>query len=251
MRYFFDTNVLADFGRDANTQRRLDQALRHGVSFAIAPPIFTELVRGLINNAAAQFASNQRVFKWFHRNQFEILALPKPFIALQMKTKLAGPPGVQPKHYAELIEMLATSDDFDHFIRKAEEDGSNWRGIADQPNVHQSQLDKEFAALPEVAATGRDNVARSICSWFGVPGCRPNYLLLSRRFSAALEFLESTFRKVKCGAKPRKNDPGLYIDFQLLLYLGDEGLSFLSNENFGNEIQKSPQRQRIVPLASL
>ena len=72
-----------------------------------------------------------------------------------------------------------------------------------------------------------------------------------RRFSAALDFLESSCPKVTAGANPRKNDPGLYIDFQLLLYLGDDGLSFLTNENFAHEIRKSPQRQRIIRLDSL
>lgn len=249
MRYFFDTNILADFGRDATTQNRLDKALGDGVSFVIAPPVFTELMRGLVKNGIEQFESNKRVFMWFRENQFEILTLPKPFIALQMKTRLIGPPGVQPRHYAELIEMVATATNFDDFIKKADDDCSNWKGIARQPEIHDAQLDREFAALPELAA--RTDIAKTMCGWFGAPGCRPNHLLLRQRFSAAIEFLQSACAKTKGGANPRKNDPGLYIDFQLLLYLGDDSLSFLSNENFGHEIRKSPQRERIVPLASL
>lgn len=250
MKYYFDTNILIDFGRDAATQQRLEQALHNGTSFVIAPPALTELVRGLVANGSHRFTCNKRVFEWLHEHKFEILPLPKPFIALQMKTKLATSSGIQPSHYAALIEMVATANDFDHFIEKANSDGSAWKNIENKPEIHESHLDKEFAALPEVAAAGQD-LARIMCGWFGAPGCRPNHLLLGRRFSAALEFLQSTCARVRGGANPRKNDPGLYVDFNLLLYLGDDSLSFLTNENFAAEIRNSPQRQRIVPLASM
>lgn len=247
MKYFPDTNILADFGRDAATQQRLDRAIHEGASFVVAPPVFTELMRGFVTKGAELFVPNKSVFTWLHESRFEILALPKPFIAAQMKTTLAGPSGVQPKHYAELIEMVATANDFADFMKKTDSDGSNWKDMVNQPETQQHQLDKEFAALKEVAASGKD-VAKIMCSWFGAPGCRPNHLILGQRFSAALEFLRSTCTKVNAGANPRENDPGLYIDFQLLLYLGDDSLSFLSNENFSHEIHDSPQRQRIVKL---
>src|SRR6185437_3573330 len=103
------------------------------------------------------------------------------------------------------------------------------------------QLDTEIGALPAVAARGGD-VATAMLQMFGAPACRPSALLLRRRFSAALEFLECSCRKVNAGANPRKNDPGIYFDFQLLFYLGSDGLSFLTDENFGHEIRNSPQR---------
>ncbi len=81
---------------------------------------------------------------------------------------------------------------------------------------------------------------------FGAPGCRPNPLVISRQFSAAIEYLETSVRKVAVGAKPRKNDRGLYVDWQLLMYLADPNVSFLTNEDFSGEISTSAQKDRII-----
>jgi hypothetical protein len=57
--------------------------------------------------------------------------------------------------------------------------------------------------------------------------------------------------KMKGRAKPRKNDPGLFVDFQLLLYLADPELVFLSKEDFSSEVKKSLQKPRIAGIAGL
>src|SRR2546430_4958876 len=43
----------------------------------------------------------------------------------------------------------------------------------------------------------------------------------------------------------RSNDRGLYVDWQLLMYLADPNVSFLTNEDFSGEISTSAQKDRI------
>lgn len=123
-----------------------------------------------------------------------------------------------------------------------------WRDINQADVIHKSQLDKEHGALSDLAKSGRGRIANALASQFGTPEARPSEEFVATLFSAAIEFLESSMSKVSTGANTRKNDPGLYVDFQLLFYLGDKNLTFLTKENFEHEIRKSPQRLRIVTL---
>jgi predicted nucleic acid-binding protein len=245
-----DTNIFIDFGRDVTVRRRLEKALQNGAAFVIGPPVLNELVRGIVANGGKTFARDREVFSWLQANRFAIEELPLPFIARLMKTRPAKTSGVLRDHYALLIDMLAGAADFNDFISKAEAPGSAWTGMKNLHDVHEGQLDKELNALVDIASR-RGNVALALSNMFGAPGCRPHPLLLKERFSAALEFLDSSFCKVRAGANPRKNDPGIYVDFQLLLYLGSPEITFLTNEDFSHEIRNSPQKNRIVGLDSL
>jgi hypothetical protein len=173
-----------------------------------------------------------------------------PFIAQILHSTPATRSGVEPAHYEQLIEIVSGAKHFDDFLRAA--DGTVWRDIGNADDIHNAQLDKEIGALGTLAKRARgQSYARRLSEFFGAPGCRPNPLILAARLSAGLEYLNSCAEKVRGGANPRRNDPGLYTDFQLLLYLADDELSFLTNEDFTSEIKISRQRLRIVGLNSL
>ena len=245
--YYPDTNVLIDL-KKPGIRAKIERILGAGNSLVIAPPVLTELVSGIIKGGQECFLGEKEIFVWLHDHKFPILPLPYPFMATILKSTNTGKNGVDPYHYRELIELVSTSSDLDDLLRKAS-DGV-WRDVSSSHQVHSDQLDKELLALGTLARV-RLNYAEKLSGKFGVPGCRPIPLIIAGKFSAALEFLESSVTKVKGGAKLRKNDPGVYFDFQLLFYLGDSSLCFLTQENFSVEIKKSPQRTRIVPLSGL
>ena len=120
-----------------------------------------------------------------------------------------------------------------------------WNDIESLDHIHETQIDKELTWLERLASQGLD-IVEGYSRIFGAPGCRPSALTIRCHFSAFIEYLESSFRKVVQGAYPLRNDRGLYVDCQLLTYLADSKLRFLTNERFGGEITKSPQRDRIV-----
>ena len=248
--YFPDTNILIDYGREAAVREQLERAVRTGTNFTIAPPALIELTRGLIKSGATHFDSDKLVFTWMQDQNFEILPLPYPFMAKVLGSSVTARGRVEPHHYRELISMVSGAADFADFIKKTT--GTVWQDVNRADQIHSDELDKEIAALGSLAKKGLgQNYAKRLSQKFGIPGCRPNPLILARRFSAALEFLESSIVKIRSGSNPRKNDPGLYTDFQLLLYLGDDELRFLTNEKFAAEIKRSPQRQHILGLDSL
>ena len=61
-----------------------------------------------------------------------------------------------------------------------------------------------------------------------------------------MEFLKSSVLQVSRGANVQKNNRGLYVDNQLFFYLADPEAVVVSNEDFSQEIRKSPQRNRII-----
>jgi hypothetical protein len=248
--FFPDTNILIDFGRNPEVRERLEKALSAGAKFVIAPPMLIELTRGLVKAGREHFKNNQQAYAWLYKHGFEILPLPSPFIANLLKSSLKEPSGVEPNHYREQIEMISSSSDFDDFLKKAE--GTVWADLAKADGIHEAELDKEFSAMSSLAR-GRagHGYAELISRKFGNPESRPSAAKIAETFSAAIEFLEASINKVRGGSIPRKNDPGLYTDFQLLFYLGDPNLAFLTSENFAHEITKSPQRDRILNLDTL
>jgi hypothetical protein len=60
----------------------------------------------------------------------------------------------------------------------------------------------------------------------------------------------SVVSKAKNGAKVSKNDRGAYVDFQNLCYLADAETTIVSNEDFSSEISHSPQKNRVITLAT-
>ncbi len=250
--YFPDTNVLIDFGRNPAARGKLENARQGGTEFLVAPPALIELVRGMVASGRDTFANDKQVFVWLRTNCFPILELPRPFMARILGSSVPKPSGVEPRHYVEQIEMIASSTSFDDFLQRSNTPGNVWKDISQADKIHCAELDKEFLALERMAKQrpGRD-LAQRLPQLFGAPGCRPKPFIIEWQFSAAIEFLESSVSKVLAGAKPRKNDPGLCTDFQLLLYLVSRDLNFLTGEDFSNEIRKSPQKARIVHPDSL
>jgi len=243
-----DANVWINFGRSAAIEGRLRALTDRGHTFAVAPPALMELFTGL-GQDQERFSNDQRIFRWIDGKQFEILELPKPFMANILRTALPSPSGVKPNHYRELLQMVVASADHADFVSKANAPNSVWKLVENMNQIHNQVLDEELSALRRIAK--KTALAEKMCTWFGAPGCRPNHVVFQRKFSAGLEFLESSLSKVHQGAKPERNDRGLYVDFQLLLYLADPNIHFLTGEGFAAEIRKSAQKDRIVKLGSL
>ena len=250
-KYLPDTNVLIDFGRSLTIRTKLERARENGIAFVVAPPSLIELVRGMVAQSGRFFENDKKVFVWLKGST--VLELPRPFMARILRTTTQQRSGVEPQHYNMLIEMIADSADYGDFIRKCETPNGIWRESARADEVHEAELDKEFRALHEISKRGvsSKDVATKLSQSFGAPGCRPNPLIVWRVFSAAHEFLGASISKISAGAKPRKNDSGLYTDFQLLLYSADPEITFLTREDFSNEIKNSPQKSRIVGPDSL
>jgi hypothetical protein len=70
---------------------------------------------------------------------------------------------------------------------------------------------------------------------------------VAQAFSAQFEYLEANILKVKGGAKPEKNDRGLWIDYNILRYLADPEVTIITAEKFHRSIKQSPQASRIIP----
>ena len=165
----------------------------------------------------------------------------------RFRTTLPTKSGVVPEHYTQLIDMVVTAPDFDEFVQRGNADGSVWENIESLDQIHEGQIENELRALEALAKQRKNlHIPQRLSMMFGAPGCRPNPLVISRQFSAAIEYLKTSVRKVAVGAKPRKNDRGLYVDWQLLMYLADPNVSFLTNEDFSGEISTSAQKDRII-----
>jgi hypothetical protein len=143
--------------------------------------------------------------------------------------------------------MVVESPTIEEFVQRSNANDRVWKDIESLDQIHEEQVEEELRALEELAKQRRAlNIPRRLASTFGAPGCRPIPTLVSRHLSAAIEYLETSVWEVALDARPRKNDQGLYVDWQLLMYLALPGIRFLTSENFSGEISKSPQRERIV-----
>ncbi len=248
MRTFLpDTNVWKYIGKDELLTPKFERALAGGDKFLIGPPALIELVRGLVRSGSERFSEDQKMFSWMKHKECEILDLTRPFMAKVLRTTLPANSGVFPQHYAQLIEMVVNSASFDEFVQRCKADGSVWREIESLGQIHEDQIETQLRALEDLAKQGKDlDIPGRLASTFGAPGCRPIPILVRHRFSAAIEYVETSVRRVAQGANPRKNDRGLYVDWQMLMYLAIPDVIFLTNEDFSGEISKSPQKDRIV-----
>lgn len=242
-----DTNVWIDVGRDALLTAKFEEAQAAGHQFLTAPPALIELVRGMVRHGKETFAEDKKTYVWMKNHKCEVLELTRPFMAKALNTSLPATSGVVPEHYKQQIDMVVSSDSLDEFVERCKAADSVWKNIESLDRIHEEQIEKELRALEELARQGKNlDIPGRLSMMFGAPGCRPNPLIISRRFSAAIEYLDTSVRKVVQGAKPRKNDRGLYVDWQLLMYLAIPDATFLTNEDFSGEIAKSPQKDRIV-----
>jgi hypothetical protein len=242
-----DTNVWIDVGRDDLLTLMFEEAQAAGHRFLIAPPALIEIVRGTVRHGKETFPEDKKTYLWMKKHKCEVLELTRPFMAKVLKTTLSANSGVVPKHYEQQIDMVANSASLDEFVERCKAGDSVWKNIESLDRIHEEQIEKELRALEELARQGKNlDIPGRLSKMFGAPGCRPNPLIISRRFSAAIEYLETSIRKVVQGGKPRKNDRGLYVDWQLLMYLAIPDAMFLTNEDFSGEIKKSPQKDRIA-----
>jgi hypothetical protein len=148
--------------------------------------------------------------------------------------------------------MVVSSVTLEEFVTRCNAKESTWNKMDSMDQIHEAQIEKEMKALEDMAKQGKSlGIAERLSMTFGVAGCRPDPAVISVRFSAAIEYLETSIQKLIQGAKLRKNDRGLYVDWQLLMYLADPQTTFLTNENFSGEILKSPQKARIVKPETL
>jgi hypothetical protein len=245
--YLPDTNVWKDIGKNAVSTARFEKALAAGDTFLIGPPALIELVRGLVRSGEEHFSEDQKMFAWMKNQKCAILELTLPFMAKALKTTLPAASGVLPEHYEQLIEMAVKSASFKEFVQRCNAPDSTWKKIEGLDQIHEAQIEKELRALEDLAKKRRAiDIPGRLKEKFGAPGCRPIPVAIGRTFSAAIEYLEASVRKVAQGANPRKNDRGMYVDWQMLMYLATPGLKFLTNEDFSEEIRNSPQKERIV-----
>jgi len=249
--YLPDTNVLVDYGRDKAVRIRLENAGRDASKFVLAPSTLEELSRGVIAGGSIHFGENKEVFAWLRAQACTVLELPRPFMG-----KVLGVPSkrgnVEPHHYVQLVDMVASSTTLDEFLKRKGAVGSAWTDLDQTVAIHEAVLDKEFEALEKIAKLPYPiDLAAKFCETFGTSGAHPDPKLFRLHFSAALEYAESTVSKIKAGAKPRKNDPGRYGDSQLFYYLADPDVILLTGEDFSGDIRISPQRTRICGVDSL
>lgn len=248
--YLPDTNVFVDLVRRSGVRARLDKAYSEGAQFVIAPPTLTELSVGVVKGGTTHFARNKEIFAWIHAKSSAILELPRPFMVevLGSSAKLGH---VKIHHQVERIELVTSSSSYEEFLERKNAPDSAWTDIDNAAVIHDQKLDEEFDALKRLAALppGSLDVAAKFCETFNHP--RPDPIVFRERFSAAMEYAETTIQKIRSGANPRKNDPGRYGDFQLFFYLADSDIYLLTSEDFSSDIKTSVQRDRIVGLSSL
>lgn len=214
--------MLIDFGRDPDVREKIENLSKCDSEFVIAPPVLTELVRGLIKGGPCGFDKNMKVFSWLHDRGWRILPLPRPFVASFLESCATSRSCVEPGHYEQMIGLIASSKSLDDFKNAIRTSNCAWKDIFEADEIHNAVLNKEFEALMKISQeqSGR-SLAGTLANVFGVPQNK-----VKRNFSAAIEFLMASVSAVRNGAKPRKNNPGLYVDFQLLLYLADEKIVF-------------------------
>jgi len=250
--YLPDTNIIINYARDPDTKAKIDRASSTGAKFVIAPPTMTELTIGVVKGGPARFARNKVMFEWLKAQSKNILDLPRPFMG-----QVLGFPSRKSKvdliHHLQRIEFVTEASDFADFLKRKDAPGSLWPDIETAASVHEQQLDKEFAALQKLATRPPSSydLAEEFAKLFAINGKYPDPKEFRFHFSAALEYAETTIRRIREGANPRKNDPGRYGDLQLFFYLADPSIEVLSCEDFSTDVVNSPQRRRIVRFSSL
>jgi hypothetical protein len=238
MYYIMDTNIWVDV-----TQGKIpckDLSGKVGAVVVVAPFMIVELMRATVRGG--EFECMERL---------DILELTKAFVYKTLwNVSNAGISNVRPETYRTLLQMMVGSTSFCDFINKTERPGSMWIRVSEWDSIHEKVLDKEIGALGKIADQGSlKSLGRHLAGIYGLGGLLPDPDKIEETFSASLEYLRSSVRKLRNGANLEKNDRGMYVDFQIFFYLADPAAVIVSNEDFSGEIAKSPQRSRIISLA--
>jgi hypothetical protein len=247
-----DTNVWIGVGRNPDTSGKLERAQANGRKTVIAPAALIELVRGMVRHGNETFVEDKKTYQWMVDNKCDVLELTKPFMIEVLRADPLRNSRVLPIHYHQLIGMVTASNSLDEFIQRCNAKGSVWNKVDELDLIHEAVIEKELKALEALARQDKNlDVSGALAKTFRVCGVSPDAATVREHFSAAIEYLQSSLKKVSQGAKPRKNDRGLYVDWQLLMYLALPEALFVTDEDFSPEITKSPQKDRIVKPDSL
>jgi hypothetical protein len=247
-----DTNVWIGVGRAPDISLKLETISKNGGKIVIAPPSLIELVRGMVRHGKETFADDKKTYVWMADHRCEVLELTRPFMAHVLKAELPKNSGVVPAHYEQLIAMVGASANLDEFLERCNAKNSVWNKMEQLDVIHEAQIDKELTALEGMARQDKDfDISEALSKTFQIGGAPADAALIGNHFSAAIEYLQSSIRKLDQGANLRKNDRGAYMDWQLLMYLAIPEVVFVTNENFSSEITKSPQKNRIIKPNSI
>jgi len=241
--YIMDTNIWIDLAQGKLSCADLTGKTTAGA--VVAPFMIVELVRGIVKGGEPRFLQNRAMIECMARCQ--ILELPKVFIFQILWNVLGGVSKVRPHHYSTLLGLVVGSKTLSEFLKKTEEPNSVWKRIGELDSIHEGVLEKELRSLGTLAdrasvKTLHVHMART--NQLG--GMLPDPDAFEAKFSAAVEFLKSSAIQVRRGANVLKNNRGLYVDNQLFFYLADPEAVVVSNEDFSQEIRKSPQKNRII-----
>jgi hypothetical protein len=245
--YIMDTNIWVDV-----TQGKIacnDLSGKAGAVVVVAPFMIFELMRATVRGGEKYFLGDRKMFECMER--FDILELTQPFVYKTLwNISDARTSKVDPETYKTLLHMMVGSTSFMDFIIKTKRPDSVWNRVSNWDSIHEKVLDKEIGALGKIADQGSlKSLGMYMAGMYQVGGLLPDPDKFERTFSAALEYLRSSARKLRKGANLAKNDRGLYVDFQIFFYLADPSAVIVSKEDFSGEIAKSPQRSRIISLA--
>jgi hypothetical protein len=240
-RYIFDTNIWVDVGRGTLTCEELRNRARSNL--ALAPLVIIELVLGTVKAREARFAQNKSMIECMAAGEPEILELPLVFVNKVVWNLAFGKSEVRPSHYRTLLNQLVGSGTRAEFLKKAEQRDSPWNKMTDLPSIHEGVLEKELKALEALGVGG--SLHARMAKTYRFAGLFPDPDWFAVTFSAAIEFTRSWLTLVRNGAKPRKNNRGMYIDSQLFWYLADPDMIIVTEEDF-TEITASPQKSRII-----
>jgi hypothetical protein len=154
--------------------------------------------------------------------------------------------GVQPEHYRKLMNLVTHAKSFGDFLAETEKPASVWKKMNQLDSIHEDVLEKELKSLEKLAGASLKAIPSNLARIYQRGGLLPDPEFVENKFSAAIEFLRSSILLLRNGAKPRKNDRGLYIDQQLFFYLADPELTLVTKENFSNKVKASPQAARVL-----
>jgi hypothetical protein len=242
--YILDSNIWVDLsqGKFLCSDLRGETA----AEVVVAPFMIIELVRGMVKGGDRYYLANRAMFECMAH--FRILELSKICLFKTLwNSDGGGVSNVHPETYKVLLKMIIESQSLADFLNVAEHPNSSWQRITDLDSIHERVLDKELLALAKLADRASLNaVGTHMARLYRLGGLVPDPARFETRFSAALEYLRSFMLKVRQGAKPLKNDRGMYVDHQILFYLADPEAVVVSNEDFDDEIRTSPQKNRII-----
>ena len=261
MKFLPDTNIAIAIGKNDSDFEGLKTFLSSTKGrLLLAPPVIVELLVKVLNGQDRCFNINKRPLTRLFALNPEIPELPESFAQIMFFGSSTFIVGVRPWDYRQLLTALERSNSKTDFIARAHDPSVQWKGIQDFPKTHDIQVSRELnnlrrLALQQPKRSFADKTADSLSNsaFTKVGDGRSNGVLtvdpneVSHAFSAAFEYLGANIQNVKAGAKPEKNDRGIWVDYNILWYLADPEVTIITLERFHRSIKQSPQASRIIP----